>query len=96
MQEPVKDPYVSLIVLYTADLEAARAFYAGLGLSLAREQHGHGPVHYSALLGPTMLQLYPAGDGPVTFTQLALRIPGAAAAAAAEDPDGRLVLVEPA
>ena len=87
---------LSLLILYVSDLDASRDFYADLGLNLRREQHGMGPVHWSAQLdGGLVLELYPAGGGTVTRTRLVLRVPGAAEAAA-EDPDGNLVLVEPA
>lgn len=76
-----------------SDLDASHAFYAGLGLNLRREQHGRGPEHYSARLdGGLVLELYPCGSGPVTRTRLEVRVPGAAATAA-QDPDGNIVLV---
>jgi catechol 2,3-dioxygenase-like lactoylglutathione lyase family enzyme len=46
---------LDLVVLYAADLEASQRFYATLGLVLTREQHGRGPVHYSAQLDGTVL-----------------------------------------
>lgn len=54
-------------MLYTERLEACRAFYAGLGLALVAGQHGDGPAHWSAALGPgCVLELYPAGGRPPT------------------------------
>ena len=50
---------LSLIVLRCADLDASRTFYTYLGLSFETEQHGNGPVHYSAQQGELVLELYP-------------------------------------
>ncbi|MGB5111188.1 MAG: VOC family protein [Mycobacterium sp.] len=84
---------LSLLILYVSDIDASREFYTGLGLHLVREQHGRGPEHYSARLdGGLVLELYPCGSGPVTRTRLELRVPDAAPAAA-QDPDGNIVLV---
>ncbi|MGW4974278.1 VOC family protein, partial [Streptomyces albidoflavus] len=64
---PAPHPALGLLVLYTGRLEACRAFYAGLGLALVAEQHGDGPAHWSAELGPgCVLELYPAGGRPPT------------------------------
>jgi len=54
---------VKLVVVYTRDIEAARRFYECLGLIFQTEQHGRGPEHYSAQVGPTVFEIYPAhGD----------------------------------
>lgn len=51
---------LSLVVIYTEQLEACRAFYIDLGLPLVREQHGSGPVHVAAELADSVvLELYP-------------------------------------
>lgn len=50
---------LSLLVLRCADIQRSQAFYEALGLRFTREQHGQGPVHYSALLGETVIELYP-------------------------------------
>lgn len=62
------DPSLRLIVLRTKKMKRAKAFYGHIGLAFTREQHGAGPVHYSAALGETVLEIYPAdksakGDG---------------------------------
>ena len=54
---------LSLVVLRTAELERSLGFYRALGLRFAEEQHGNGPVHYSCVLGETVLELYPATPG---------------------------------
>ena len=84
-------PALSLVVLYVSDLDASVAFYAGLGLDLIREQHGAGPVHYSAGLdGSAVLELYSAGDRPPTRTRLGLRgVSGNGGTVT--DPDGNVV-----
>jgi lactoylglutathione lyase len=56
-------PSLALIVLRCRDLQASCAFYAALGLSLAEEQHGSGPVHHAAALGDTVFELYPGKPG---------------------------------
>lgn len=53
---------LNLMVIYTADLERTRQFYAALGLGFEREQHGRGPIHYAARLGEVVLELYPATE----------------------------------
>lgn len=44
------EPVASLLVLYVSDLAESRRFYELLGFTFVREQHGDGPVHYSAEL----------------------------------------------
>jgi lactoylglutathione lyase len=57
-------PTLSLMVLRCRDIEQSRNFYQALGLVFTEEKHGIGPLHYSAQLGPTVLELYPAGNSP--------------------------------
>ncbi|GII60836.1 hypothetical protein Skr01_09210 [Sphaerisporangium krabiense] len=57
---------LDLVVVYTDRLEEVRAFYAGLGLEFTGERHGQGPAHHAAVLGSTVLELYPAGERPPT------------------------------
>lgn len=52
-------PALSLIVLRTPDLGPVVDFYGRIGLEFVQEQHGTGPVHYSAQLGRVVLELYP-------------------------------------
>ena len=65
------------LVIYVSDLEASAQFYGALGLTLVREQHGFGPVHYSAQLGPTVLEAIAAlqADGPIARLGLLRRGP---------------------
>jgi catechol 2,3-dioxygenase-like lactoylglutathione lyase family enzyme len=48
------------LVLYAADPAATAAFYRALGLTLAEEDHGEGPVHFATELGPVHVAIYPA------------------------------------
>ncbi|ULP48021.1 VOC family protein [Mycolicibacter virginiensis] len=84
---------ISLIVLYCSDLEAAHHLYGDvLGLPLVPEQHGDGPVHYSATLDDGMvIELYPCGDQPPTRTRLALQLPHIGPAADAAKAAGYVV-----
>ena len=93
---------VTLLVLYTPQLEECRNFYTGLGLAFAAEQHGHGPAHYAAVLADgTVFELYPSRPGRQTETlRLGFAIEGKAANPPLDegrhqltDPDGRTVEV---
>ncbi|MFJ5094220.1 glyoxalase/bleomycin resistance/dioxygenase family protein [Streptomyces sp. NPDC088557] len=93
---------VTLLVLYSPQLEACRHFYQGLGLDFAAERHGQGPDHYAAVLpGGTVFELYPAREGRTTDAlRLGLATRGAAATPPLTpgrhmltDPDGRTVEV---
>ena len=59
----MSQPELDLVALYVRDIEAAREFYACLGLSLQPEQHGTGPRHYAAMLGGAVFEIYPNRDG---------------------------------
>ncbi len=71
---------LDLIVLRCGDLEAARAFYAAVGLRLVEEKHGEGPRHYACQFGETVFELYPAKPGttpdrqPVDPARLGFRV----------------------
>ncbi|MCB0979004.1 MAG: hypothetical protein KDB02_16240, partial [Acidimicrobiales bacterium] len=55
-------PTIDHLVLRCSDIEVTRRFYERLGLSFETEQHGSGPVHYTTVLGETVVELYPATD----------------------------------
>ncbi|MBL8021099.1 MAG: hypothetical protein JNM27_15620 [Leptospirales bacterium] len=75
------------LVFRCADIEESRTFYESLGLQFTREQHGSGPIHYSAMIGNGLvLELYPAKEN----LQVEIGIPGASAQTLM-DPDGRKV-----
>lgn len=50
------------LVLFAADPAATAAFYNALGVALEHEDHGEGPVHHAAELGPVHFAIYPAGQ----------------------------------
>lgn len=54
---------MSSLVLFAADVDAAARFYRAVGVPLEHEDHGEGPVHFAAELGPVHFALYPA-TGP--------------------------------
>lgn len=91
---------MSLLVLYTSQLEECRDFYAGLGLTFTAERHGQGPEHYAAVLADgTVFELYPARpDRRTAALRLGLAVEGSTTDPAlgpgrhqVTDPDGRTV-----
>jgi predicted enzyme related to lactoylglutathione lyase len=50
---------LGLLVLRSSDMDAALTFYRAIGLAFVEEQHGSGPVHYSCILGATVIEIYP-------------------------------------
>jgi catechol 2,3-dioxygenase-like lactoylglutathione lyase family enzyme len=69
-------PILSLIVLQSTDLQAARDFYSNLGLSFVEEQHGAGPRHYAATIGALVLEIYPCqGNKPAAPIRIGFRVP---------------------
>lgn len=55
-------PRLNLLVIRCNDILVSREFYSQLGLSFTQEQHGAGPVHFSASLGDLVIELYPRRD----------------------------------
>ena len=51
---------LSLIVLKSENPESLAGFYGRLGLSIAKEQHGNGPIHYAIQLHDAVLEIYPS------------------------------------
>ena len=93
---------MTLLVLYSPNLEQCHAFYANLGLTFTAEKHGQGPEHYAAVLADgTVFELYPARPGRQTDSlRLGLTVPGDATVPplapgrhVLTDPDGRAVEV---
>lgn len=83
---------LSLLVLYTEQLDACREFYAALGLRWGEERHGSGPMHYSTTLpGGLVLELYPGAPGRDTGR---LRL-GITVLAGPDQPTGRERRVDP-
>jgi len=66
---------LNLVVIYTANLEAAAQFYSTMGLDLTLEKHGRGPEHFSAELAGTVVELYPCTAGkPCGGSRLGFRV----------------------
>jgi catechol 2,3-dioxygenase-like lactoylglutathione lyase family enzyme len=92
-----------MLVLYTADIVACRAFYEELGLRFTSERHGSGPEHAAAdLTGGVVLEIYPAAsETPAGRLRLGLTLPAgqvgqrhlAGGRHVLRDPDGRVVEV---
>ena len=99
MTEP-SPPRLTLLVLYSPELERCRRFYSDLGLPFVIERHGDGPEHYAAVLADgTVIELYPARASRETgIVRLGLAIDGSAATPpltpgrhTLTDPDGRTI-----
>jgi predicted enzyme related to lactoylglutathione lyase len=58
---------LTLLVLKTRQVEQLRLFYQTLGVELAKEQHGKGPIHFAGRAGDVVIEVYPLPDdaGPV-------------------------------
>lgn len=56
-------PLLALIVMKSACVDELKKFYETIGLQFMQEQHGTGPVHYSANFGDTIFEIYPVGSG---------------------------------
>ena len=73
---PRMAPALALLVIEAKDIEATLQFYSLLGLHFVSEQHGAGPLHYAATLGPVVFEIYPCrGARPATPVRLGFRIP---------------------
>src|SRR5205814_1598630 len=53
---------LALLVLKTRQIDNLLAFYRIIGIELAEEQHGKGPLHYAGRLDETVFELYPTTD----------------------------------
>ena len=51
---------VASLVMYAESPAATAAFYRAMGIPLSDEDHGEGPVHAAAELGPVHVAVYPA------------------------------------
>lgn len=56
---------LNLLVLRSADIDAARRFYECFGMTFERHRHGDGPEHFGAEGPAGVFEIYPAGaNGP--------------------------------
>ena len=51
---------LSSLVLFTGNIEQARAFYRAVGLNLDDEDHGDGPLHYATDISGVHFALFDA------------------------------------
>ena len=63
---------LTLLVIKVKDIEHTVQFYTAVGIQFQTEQHGSGPMHYSALLGNTVLEVYPASRDEDVTTNIRL------------------------
>jgi predicted enzyme related to lactoylglutathione lyase len=54
---------IRLIVLRTSDSKRLADFYSLFGLTFDYHKHGNSPLHYSASIGQTVLEIYPLTKG---------------------------------
>eukprot|EP01035_Chromulina_nebulosa_P044406 gene44406-60138_t len=50
---------IRLLVLRTGNTEVLADFYSLLGMTFDYHKHGNSPMHYSANIGQTILEIYP-------------------------------------
>lgn len=50
---------LNLLVVRSKELNRCLEFYQTLGLTFVQEQHGSGPVHWTAATGPVIFEVYP-------------------------------------
>lgn len=55
--------HLTLLVIRSAIPEKLAAFYERLGVTFEHHRHGKGPFHFSAQIGPTLLEIYPLAKG---------------------------------
>lgn len=54
---------LTLLVVRSAMPKDLAEFYTILGMTFEHHRHGNGPYHYSARIGPTVLEIYPLSKG---------------------------------
>lgn len=57
------DVQLNLVVIQSADIERAAAFYRLLGLDFVKHAHGSGLEHFSSKLDQATFEIYPRRDG---------------------------------
>ena len=60
---------LSLLVLRTANLDAALKFYQALGLVFVEEKHGSGPTHFACETAGMVIEIYPGDPGTAPNTK---------------------------
>jgi lactoylglutathione lyase len=69
---------LSLVVIRSSNIDRAAQFYGALGLQLTKHAHGKSPEHYSAILGDSVLEIYPAQNqqDSTSRTRLGFKVAG--------------------
>ena len=57
---------IRLLVLRTSDPKKLADFYSLFGLTFDYHKHGNSPLHYSATIGQTVLEIYPLTKSQTT------------------------------
>jgi lactoylglutathione lyase len=68
---------ISLVVIRSVNMDRAATFYTALGLPMCKHAHGQGPEHYSALVGDSVFEIYPAENAldSTAKTRLGFNVP---------------------
>jgi predicted enzyme related to lactoylglutathione lyase len=88
---------LNLVVLRSQDPERSVQFYRLLGLTFERHRHGHGPEHFAAVLGTTVLEIYRARHerDSTAATRLGFEVPCVDSVVAQADRFGARIVKEP-
>lgn len=90
------DVSLNLIVLRSPNIERTAHFYSLLGIRFKPEQHGSGPEHLAARVGPTVLEVYPLGDEPYSHgVRLGFQVPSLNTVVEAVSQEGGTILSPP-
>lgn len=67
---------VNLVVIRSANIDRAVAFYQALGLQFTKESHGKGPEHYTSEVAGVVFEIYPIAPNqmPTTAVRLGFRV----------------------
>lgn len=72
---PAAPPTFNLIVIRSADMDRAAAFYQALGLRFTKHRHGTGPRHYASEVNGFVFEIYPLGSAnPTTSTRIGFSV----------------------
>ena len=62
------------MTLFVRDVEVSATFYSAVGASLFTVDEPGWPRHYDGFIGESAIQLFPAGEQPVSRVQLGFRV----------------------
>ena len=66
--------HLTLLVIRSSIPEKLAEFYQRLGLTFEHHRRGKGPYHFSAGIGPTLLEIYPLKIRPKITPNSSLQI----------------------